>query len=407
MVMMANIKKILPCILFFIQIFVLLGAHPILQREEWLPEKALRPVLSSYPTFQDDMAFERLALAIERNIHYLERLHPTKIFQYGPHTFTCRQVLESQKAFLHIISQSLTQDALNRKIREHFRVYRATGRAGTRKVLFTGYYEPIFDASLTMDHIYKYPLYKKPDDLIRIDLALFNKKYKGERIVARIENNTVLPYYTRRQIMTEKVLAGKNLEIAWLKDPIDAYLLHIEGAGRLTLPDGNTLIVNYTASNGRPYRSFGRYLLENGYLSPTQMSIEKIRQYLSDHPKIIKKVLNYNASYTFFRSVEEGPLGNINVPLTMGRSLALDARLFPKGALAFISCRKPTVNSKGKITGWTDFSRFVLNQDTGSAIKGAGRADLFWGSGPDAETMAWHLKHDGDLYVLIKNPEKD
>jgi len=98
------------------------------------------------------------------------------------------------------------------------------------------------------------------------------------------------------------------------------------------------------------------------------------------------------------------PWGSINVPLTMGRSLALDARLFPKGALAFISSRKPNVNEKGKITGWSDFSRFVLNQDTGSAIKGAGRADLFWGSGPDAETLAWRLKHEGDLYVLIKHP---
>jgi membrane-bound lytic murein transglycosylase A len=222
--------------------------------------------------------------------------------------------------------------------------------------------------------------------------------------MARIRGNRVLPYYTRRQIEVEKVLDGGNHEIAWLKDPMDAYLLHIEGAGRLRLRDGTTLYVNYTASNGRPYRSFGRYLLENGYLTPAQMSIEKIRQYLSAHPEIIKKGLYHNESYTFFKKVSEGPLGSINVPLTMGRSLALDSRLFPKGALAFMSSRKPTLNGKGKVTGWAEFSRFVLNQDTGSAIKGAGRADLFWGSGPDAETIAWRLKHEGDLYVLIKNP---
>ena len=134
------------------------------------------------------------------------------------------------------------------------------------------------------------------------------------------------------------------------------------------------------------------------------MSLQKIRRYLSARPAILDKVLNHNDSYTFFRQVKEGPVGNINVPLTVGRSLALDARLFPKGALAFISCRKPTLNNQGEISGYTPFSRFVLNQDTGSAITGAGRADIFWGSGTEAETIAWHLKHDGDLYVLIKAP---
>jgi membrane-bound lytic murein transglycosylase A len=134
------------------------------------------------------------------------------------------------------------------------------------------------------------------------------------------------------------------------------------------------------------------------------MSMQGIRRHLTENPDIMNEVLNHNPSYVFFRILKTGPLGNINVPLTPGRSVALDSRLFPKGALAFVSCQKPVVNAAGKITEWQKFSRFVLNQDTGSAIKGAGRADFYWGSGPYAEVAAGHMKHEGDLYILIKKP---
>jgi len=364
--------------------------------------KALQPVQSAFPTFTDDLDFKHLSLAIRRNIDYLKRLSPQKAFAYGAHRFTSRQVLESQEAFLGLISMGLSEAQFNRRVRKQFRIYRAAGQEGSSKVLFTGYYAPVFDAGLTRSRKFKYPLYKSPNDLVRIDLSQFNDKFKGERIIARVNGNQVLPYYTRRQIEIEKVLNGKHLEIAWLKDPMDVYLLHIEGAGRLRLPDGSIMNVNYAASNGRPYRSFGRYLLNKGYLTPGELSVPKIRGYLSKNPKVFNEILSHNDSYAFFKKVKDGPLGNINVPLTVGRSLALDAKLFPKGALAFISSRKPTINRQGRITGWRDFSRFVLNQDTGSAIKGAGRADLFWGSGPGAEIAAWNQKHDGDLYVLIK-----
>jgi membrane-bound lytic murein transglycosylase A len=123
---------------------------------------------------------------------------------------------------------------------------------------------------------------------------------------------------------------------------------------------------------------------------------------LTENPGVLDEVLNYNPSYVFFRQVENGPIGSIDVLLTPGRSIALDSKIFPKGALGFISCQKPLVNEKGDIIGWIKFSRFVLNQDSGGAIKGAGRADLFWGSGPYAEMAAGHLKHNGELYILIK-----
>ena len=132
--------------------------------------------------------------------------------------------------------------------------------------------------------------------------------------------------------------------------------------------------------------------------------MQSIRHYLSEHPEILEEVLNHNPSYVFFRFIENGPFGNIDVPLTPGRSVALDSRIFPKGALCFISTEKPVINSSDEITDWTKFSRFVLNQDTGGAIKGAGRADVFWGSDSHAELAAGHMKHEGELYILIKKP---
>jgi membrane-bound lytic murein transglycosylase A len=343
-------------------------------------------------------------LAVRRNLEYLDRLLPETVFHYGPHDFTCQQVRESQKAFLDLLSKGLDAEQLSREIRRKFQVYRATGQGGDRRVLFTGYYEPIYEGRLVPDESFRYPLYRPPEDLIRVDLSLFNEKFKGENIIARIEGKKILPYYSRYQIEAERVLKGKNLEIAWLKDPLDVTFLHIQGSGRLRLPEGKDLLVHYQGSNGRPYRSIGRYMIDKGFLTREEMSMQAIRKYLTENPLVLDEVLNYNPSYVFFRQVDNGPLGSLDILLTPGRSIALDPKIFPKGALGLISCQKPLINEKGDITGWTPFSRFVLNQDSGGAIKGAGRADIFWGSGPYAELAAGHLKHDGELYILIKKP---
>ncbi len=378
------------------------GCYPVLKKEAQRPEEALRQVRSFSVQFRDDMDRDSLILAIRRNLDYLDRTDPETVFHYGSDHVTGRQVRESQEAFLNLLKKGLDSDQLSREVRTHFQMYRASGRTGNRRVLFTGYYEPVYEGSLVRDQTFKYPLYGPPGDLIRIDLSLFGEKYKGDSVVARIEGKKILPYYSRHEIESERVLAGKGLEIAWLRDPIDVAFLHIQGSGRLRLPDGKELLVQYQASNGRPYRSIGRYMIEKGFLEREGMSMQAIRKYLTDNPDVLDEVLNYNPSYVFFRETEKGPTGSLGVLLTPGRSVALDPRIFPKGALGFISCKKPLINDQGKISGWTKFSRFVLNQDSGGAIKGAGRADIFWGSGPYAELTAGHLQHDGDLYLLMK-----
>lgn len=381
-----------------------LGCYRSLRKEAQRPEEALREVRFFSTKFHDDMDADSLKLAVKRNLEYLGRLAPETVFRYGFQEFTRQQVRESQEAFLNLISKGLDEDQLSREIRNKFQIYQATGRVGNRRVLFTGYFEPVYEGSLTPDETFRYPLYRPPDDLIKIDLSLFREKFKGETIIARIEDKKVLPYYSRYQIEVERVLKGKSLEIAWLKDPLDVAFLHIQGSGRLRLPDGKEFLVHFQASNGQPYRSIGRYMIERGFLSREEMSMQAIKKYLTENPEVRDEVLHHNPSYVFFQKVENGPLGSLDVLLTPGRSVALDFSVFPKGALGFISCQKPVVNDEGNITGWTKFSRFVLNQDSGGAIKGAGRADVFWGSGPYAELTAGHLQHDGDLYILIKKP---
>ena len=385
---------------------ILAGCYPTLQKEAQKPEEALKKVRFFYPRFNDDMDYRSLIQAIGRSLEYLDRLDPDATFKYGNDQYSVNQVQESLEAFVRLLLENPDPRDLNKQIKKNFLVYRATGRARNRDVLFTGYFEPVYEGNLVPDTSYAYPLYRKPDDLIKIDLSPFREEFEGKSIIARIEDKSVTPYYSREEIETEKVLKGRSLEVAWLKDPLDVTFLQIQGSGRLNLPDGTAISVGYMASNGRPYRSIGGYMLDKGYLEKDEISMQTIRQYLSDHPEIIDEVLNQNPSYVFFDIKEKGPFGNINVILTPGRSIALDSGIFPKGALCFISTEKPLIDSEGKIKEWVDFSRFVMNQDTGGAIKGAGRVDLFWGSGELAQLAAGNMKQEGDLYVLIKKPEK-
>jgi membrane-bound lytic murein transglycosylase A len=224
--------------------------------------------------------------------------------------------------------------------------------------------------------------------------------------VGRYTGQTVVPYYDRREIDDENVLAGKAEPLAWVKDPVDVFFLQIQGSGKVFLDTGQVVNVHYHGTNGRPYRAIGALLIQEQIIPKEEMSMQKIRAYLHAHPEEMAAVFNYNPSYVFFKLESEGPLGYINVLLTPGRSIALDRRIFPPAALAFIQTKKPVVDSARQIDSWTNFSRFVLNQDTGGAIRGPGRADLFWGNGPYAEIAAGHLKHTGKLYFLILKPDR-
>jgi len=392
-------------LLVILSFLIIGGCYPFVRKEVKEPAKALKKVRFFWPEFHDDMSIDSLALAIEMSLQYLNRLNDDTVFSYGPDTFTVGHIQKSLGTFLEIFKQNPDLKKLHKELKEKFFLYKAAGYRGNKKVLFTGYFEPILDGNLEPDTIYKHPIYRMPDDLLRLDLGLFRPKYSGERIMARIDAQRLIPYYTRGDIDEGKVLEGRDLEIAWLQDPLEIAILQIQGSGTIKLPSGETIRVGYSASNGHPYKSIGRYMIDKGYIKDEDLSLQAIRSYLNEHPEVKEEILNYNPSYVFFRLLENGPIGNIGVPLTPGRSLALDDRLFPKGALVYICCQKPVVEKDGNIVGWTPFCRFLLNQDTGGVIKGTGRADLFWGSDPYAELAAGHLKHEGEIYFLVKKPD--
>jgi len=348
---------------------------------------------------------DSLSLAINNDLKYFNRLKDDTLFTYGPDEFTAEHVRKSLKTFLSIFKQGTDSKKFSQYLRKNFYLYKVPGFWGSKKVLFTGYFEPIFDGSLERDSIHRYPIYRRPDNLFTIHLGLFRPELSGQRIMARIQGNRLVPYYTRKDIMENNILEKKNLEIAWLKDPLDIAILQIQGSGMIKLPSGQIIRVGYSASNGHPYKSIGRYMIDNGYITSDNLSLQAIRSFIKQNPDIKDEILNYNPSYVFFRLLDRGPVGNIGVPLTPGRSIAVDDRLFPKGALVYIRCQKPIMGKDGNIIGWVPFSRFLLNQDTGGVIKGPGRADIFWGSGQYAELAAGNLKHKGEMYFLVKKPD--
>jgi membrane-bound lytic murein transglycosylase A len=306
-----------------------------------------------------------------------------------------------QNFLLIVENDSLTPDQKVGRIKKDFVFYRAAGSNNSGKVLFTGYYEPLLSCRIMGDKTYRYPLYRRPDDIIEVDLTQFGNGFPKSKLYGRLDNKKVVPYYSREEIDRKKILAGRDLEILWCSDIVDIYMLQVQGSGKVALGDGNILSVLYDGANGQPYKSIGKYLIDTGAMTKENMSMQAIRGYLRTHPDKLTDVLNQNPSYVFFR-LDTGPsLGSINVPLTPGRSIATDSKLFPKGALGFISAQKPVIEN-GAIKAWVPFTRFVLNQDTGGAIKGPGRADVFFGPGPDAELTAGNFQHEGALYFLMR-----
>ena len=369
-------------------------------------ENAMKRISSwSYPDFSDDLVYDGLEHSILKSLSYLQKIPPDRRFVFGKDSYHTDHMIKSLNHFLDYIRKRPSTKNLKAFIDANYHIYRSVGRDGKGEVLYTGYYEPLLKGSLDRNEENRVPIYTRPQDLISIDLSLFSEKYKGQKVIGRYTGQTVVPYYDRSKIDSDGVLAGNTEVLAWIKDPVDVFFLQIQGSGKVYLDNGEVINVHYDTSNGRPYRSIGKLLIDQDKISVKEMSMQKIREYLHNHPEEIEAVFNYNPSYVFFKIEPDGPLGNINVKLTPGRSVALDRRIFPPAALIFIATEKPLIDSAGQIHAWELFTRFALNQDTGGAIRGAGRADLFWGNGPYAEISAGHLKHTGELYFLVLKPE--
>ena len=370
------------------------------------PADLVRLAPEQMPALVDDMAFDGLARAIDQSLLYLRSAAPGQRFRFGTDSYDRDHLVRSLERFCRLTETQTDPASLARAVAGEFRIYRAAGRNGPGDVLFTGYYEPTLKGCRHPDAACRYPVYGRPTDLLSVDLSPFGERFSGQRIIGRVTGQTLVPYPDREAIEAQNALAGKAPILAWVNDPVDLFFLQIQGSGRVALAEGGILRLHYAVSNGRPYRSIGRLLIDSGQIAAENMSMQAIRDYLRANPHRQAAVLGYNPSYVFFEISETGPLGSLSVPLTPGRSLATDPRHFPKGALAFIRCVKPLTDDFSRILAWTPFGRFVLNQDTGGAIRGPGRADLFWGDGPYAELAAGHLQHPGELYFLVLKPDR-
>lgn len=348
-----------------------------------------------YPSFSDHGGKDVFKQALKNQIAYFSRLKQPTFYSWDRKTISSTTLQATLKKFLRILEDDGVRD-WNQQIREHFDVYQSTGEKGDGTVIFTGYYIPQLKGSLEMDEEYSYPLYRLPDDLII-------KEYKadGSKKALRIENGKEHPYYTRKQIDQEGVLQGKGYEIAYLKDPLDCYTLHVQGSGTLLFPDGTTLNLHFSGSNYYPYHSLREEMLKDGVLSPENASMESIRTYFSDHPDQLQPYLNRNERYTFFKMGKGEIVGCLGLELTPERSIAIDKQIFPAGALSYIVTTVPAVNTSMDVERYVPWSRFVLNQDEGGAIKGSHRVDIFWGTGDRAKAVASHMKQPGELYYLI------
>ena len=364
-------------------------------------EASLRPVsLKELGRIEDDLVLEGFSAACKASLAYYQKIPPSTPFSFGGAKTTAKEMAEGLAGLLSVSQDAhLSGPDKARRIQKSCLLYRSAGSDGAGAVLFTGYYEPWLEGSRVCDARFNVPLYRRPEDMLTMDLSLFPAAKSQAKLVGREKEGRIVPYYSRGEI-TSGALDGKGLELLWLEDPVDLFFLQVQGSGRVTLEDGVQVRVQYDAQNGLPYRSLGKALIDKGVLPAGQASMQAIRKYFQDHPEQLP-LLNENASYTFFRLEDDGPFGNIGVVLTPGRSIATDAKLFPKGAPALVRTLKPVLNANGEVTGWAPFTRFVFNQDTGGAIAGPGRVDLYWGGGPQAEVAAGRMKEPGELYFLL------
>jgi len=374
----------------------------------------------NYPDFTRDIhSKEGLKRALKQSILYYGRVGKSKKFYFGDDIYNAAHMRLSAEKFLDFLERSPSTRNISNFLHNNYSIYTTVRRGDPQlkseptaesqntefdlSVMFTGYYEPSMKGSLVKGGEYIYPIYSRPDDLIDVPRGGFTGKYRGTPASGARRNpkNELVPYYTRAEIDTMKGFEKHARPLAWVKSRIDRFFLEIQGSGIIELKQGGQLKVQYYSKNGRPYRSIGKYLIDKGEIAKEDVTMQSIRKWLDNNPSRVDEVLNHNPSFVFFKKGEGGPVGCLGVEVTPMRSIATDSSIFPKGALGFIDTTIPSWSSREDDIAWQNYAVFVLNQDTGGAIKGSGRADYFCGHGRYAELAAGYMKQMGRLYFLV------
>jgi membrane-bound lytic murein transglycosylase A len=327
-----------------------------------------------------------LLTAIDQSLAYFRT--PASISAYENYPVagvTHSRVRRSLTRFRSLVAQSRSAADLQQAVAAEFDLYESTGQDGAGTVAFTGYFEPTYAASRTPDETYRYPLYATPPDLAQ----------------------WAEPHPTRLELEGADGLQGdqgplEGLAIAWLPSRLEAFLIQVQGSARLKLPDGSTLSVGYDGRTNYPYSSVGRALIDDGIIAEDALSLPVLINYFEQNPGALDRYLPRNNRFVFFRETDGAPAtGSLGFPVTAGRSIATDKSLMPPGALALITLPLPQRGANGELSVGESVSRFVLDQDTGGAIKGAGRVDLFVGTGTEAGAVAGLINSTGRLHYLL------
>lgn len=332
------------------------------------------PTTTFPPPLVDDLNFTDLAKALEYSLSYYEN-HPDIFFSLHDQELTGKELAHAYHTTITYLNTHSSHD------NAHFLANNFIPSPGT-PLLVTAYYSPAIAGSLTPSDKFPYPLYKLPTK---------EKLHRARR--ADIENGHLL----------------QGLEIAYLSNPLDVFFLHIQGSGFIHFGDGSQRLIHYAGDNGRPYTSIGKVLINQGKLTKEEVSMASIRHYLINHPQDVSQILHSNERFIFFKLEEPSlkddkvlPSGSLGYPLTPGRSVAMDADHYPPGTLGILTSRIPHFNKEGSIS-WQPMSRLVTHQDSGAAIKGPHRLDLYLGDAPGADKVAGVMKEKGNFTILIPN----
>ncbi len=340
--------------------------------------------------------------ALERSIGYYEKMSKKEAnFNFYDQNYTAKEMAGSLKIFKEI--SKLPKEEFLKKLDEEFLVYESKNDKNSS--LITGYYAPVLKGSFTKSQKYNAPLYPLPKDLITADLKQFPVANSVRDIAGKVEDRRLVPYYTREEI--EKG-ALKERPLLYLDNKVEAFLLEVQGSGIIEI-DGKKHYIGYAGKNGHPYTSIGKIVYEEKLLEPSKINMQTIKEFLDSNETMRDYVLNKNKSFVFFKiNKEPGIFGNIGVALTAKESVAMDSELLPRGALCYVKTEVPKKLNGLAVVPKTErepFEKFFMVQDTGGAIRGGGRVDIYFGEGEEALFYAGQTASKGEVYLLVVKKE--
>lgn len=347
------------------------------------------------PVVQDAVPFQRAAWSDLNGWEQDNLLEAWPALLASCRVIGKQPVWQSACAQAAVLGAQVSTPVIREFFEQNFDPWQATNADGTTTGLVTGYYEPLIKGSRSRSARYRWPVYGVPQDMLTIELGAVYPELKNLRLRGRLEGNRVVPYWTRGELgrMAETLPAPVLL---WAEDPVDLFFLQIQGSGQVELPDGARIRIGYADQNGHPYQSIGRWLIDQGELQSHQASMQGIKNWAQSHPAQLSELLDTNPSYVFFRELPasaDGPIGSLGIPVSAGRSIAIDPRGIPLGAPVFLSTTYPLSSQP--------LNRLMFAQDTGGAIKGVVRADFFWGFGADAGAQAGRMRQQGRIWLLL------